>query len=475
MELLNLFVILVLVFNIYTCTIKGGLICPATCRCRSNSVGERMVICAVGSWPAFPSGFDDTINYRIVSGTPSNQSSITALGKHDFHSAPNLLSLEVSYANVKTIENGAFSPLGNLRSLVISNNDVLSLAADTFTGLQQLRTLDISGNVRCQFDDEIFKNIPTIETLNMGNMNLRTIKQTIFRPLTKLKVLKLYLNNIKRVQEDFIDGFLFLETLDLNGNLLRGIPAEWKPKVQTMKQVHLSENPLQCNCQLLWLRELPMKFYSSRMDTSNVVCNGPDKLKYASFVNVPEWDFVCIPPKVVKCEHNSYSTELNNRVVISCEYEGDPIPEIKWTRPDGLEIDGKETIQNQYEITENGTLVIKSITMADDGPWKVTAEDHMIIVVNVSLKGSHPLTKPTNDLSTEKQSTQTQNPSALATMFPRDDSASVQTTERKTEINWGLLIAAAVLGGLVVAIIFISGIWYVKKRVKIAGNRVGSI
>lgn len=254
MELLNLFVILVLVFDIYT--IKGELICPATCRCRSNSVGERMVICAVGSWPAFPSGFDDTINYLTVSGTPSNQSSITALRKHDFHSAPNLLSLEVSYANVKTIENGAFSLLGNLRSLVISNNDVhvLSLAADTFTGLPQLRTLDISGNVRCQFDDEIFKNIPTIETLNMGNMNLMTIKQNMFMPLTKLIVLKLYLNNIKRVQEDFIDGFLFLKTLDLNGNLLRGIPAEWKPKVQTMEQVHLSENPLQCNCQLLWLR-----------------------------------------------------------------------------------------------------------------------------------------------------------------------------------------------------------------------------
>lgn len=503
MEILRTLVILIVCVEKFLVT---ALTCPAECKCRSNSLGENTVNCVVGGWSSFPTGLDSSVKYLYVSGIPTNRSFMTTLRKSDFQNTPNLLSLVISYSRVKTIETGAFSSLNKLRDLVLSNNEIQTVSADSFSGLSQLRTLDISGNRDCQIDETVFKTISSLEELNMGNMNLRKIGQSMFSSLTKLKVLKLHLNNIRKIRDDFINGLPVLETLDLNGNLLKGIPAEWKPKFQTMKQVHLSENPLQCNCQLLWLRELPMKFYSSRIDTSNIVCNGPDKVKFASFVNVPEKDFECIAPKVIKCEKKSYSTELNDRVVISCEYEGDPIPDIKWTRPDGLEIDLVETVQNQYEITENGTLVINGITTVDDGNWKVTAynktaEDHMDIVVNVIVTTPSTSTKPTTAVSTIRRTSgpSSQKSILLTTLVPSSKSTinpdippqdlrthpqeyvdptegsvrdAVKTVIKEAGINWGLLIAAAAGGGTIVGVIFIIGMCCKKKQRNSDENQV---
>lgn len=469
--------------------------CPTECRCRANSQSQYAWRCAVSGWSSLPPGPDASVYFLYMSGKPENLNSIDALRGSDFQNTPNLFSLAVSYSQVKTIESGAFSSLGNLHDLVLSNNEIQSLNAETFTGLSKLRTLDLSGNTNCRFDNSIFTHIGNIEELDLGNMNLRKIQPNMFNSLSKLNVLKLYMNGIKRIRDDFILGLPSLTTLDLNGNFLRGIPAEWKPKFQTMKQVHFSENPLQCNCQLLWLRQLPQKFYASRLDTSSIVCNGPEKVKYASFINVPKEEFICIPPKVVKCEKTTYSVDLNQRIVISCDFEGDPIPEIKWTRPDGHEIDRVETVENQYEIYENGTFVINGVTLIDDGIWKVTAynktvEDHMDITVHVivtttstrtSISSSalltslHPVNIPSTSRSLDnvessvlidrpnftKQITTLEYVNPTGEQRVRDNARTVM---KEAGINWGLLVAAAAGGGTIVGIAFITIICCKKKQ-----------
>ena len=478
--------------------------CPVDCRCRANMLSENSVQCIVGGWTSLPPGLDTTVRYLYVSGRPSNQNNFNSLDKTYFQTTPGLLAVTFTFSKIKTIQDDSFSSLNSLRDLDLSNNEIQGLSKNSFSGLSQLRTLDISGNKECQVDKSMFSTILNIEELNMGNMNLRKIPQGMFDSLTKLKVLKLHLNNIKKVRENLITGLPSLTSLDLNGNLLRGIPAEWKPNFKTMNQVHLSENPLQCNCQLLWLRELPRKFYSSSFDTSHIVCNGPDKVKYATFTNVLEEEFVCIPPKVVRCEKNVYSTELGDMIVIKCAYRGDPIPEIKWTRPDGFEIDGTETVKGRYEIFENGTLVINGITLADDGNWKVTAynkttSDEKDIQVKVIVTTTSTSTQPTTTLTTTKPTTtvSTTKPVAFTTLSstktpieltentpvekpwittPRDTEGGVhdkgEAVYSEVGINWGLLVAAAAGGATLVSVIFLLATCCKKKQENNDNNQV---
>ncbi|KAH3843805.1 hypothetical protein DPMN_117336 [Dreissena polymorpha] len=176
-----------------------------------------------------------------------------------------------------------------------------------------------------------------------------------------------------------------------------------------MTQVHLTENPLQCNCLLSWLREMPSHFVHSALDSSSVVCNGPQKLRYAPIVNVPDKYFLCIPPKVLRCKQTTYSVDINQPLSIFCEFDGDPVPEIKWTRPDGHEYNGRNTSTGAYEVTQNGTLIVDGVTMNDYGEWKViaynkTAPDELSVTVHVVTTTGSTLTM-SNTTTTPKPTT----------------------------------------------------------------------
>lgn len=484
------------------------LSCPTNCTCRGKASR-----CTSG-FTAFPQTFDASVEYLAISGSESQKNTITTIGKANLQRTGSLFTLVITYSDVHSVEDEAFDSLTNLHDLSLANNDIQNLKAETFKGLLKLRTLDLSGNINCKFDKNMLTYITDIEELNIGNMNIRSLEKDFFASTTKLKVLKLYTNGIKELHQDLFAPLQSLDTLDLNGNLLSGLPVELKPMFKAMKNVHFSDNPWQCNCQLLWLRELPASFVASRTDTSEIVCNGPSSLKYNSFVNVPESKFTCIPPKVVRCEQTRYSLDVNHRLTISCEFQGDPVPEVKWVRADSFEIDGKGTAKGKYEILGNGTLLIDSVDTTDDGDWTVTAYNstahgdlkinvHVIITTTSTTTTSTSTTTTTTSTTTtpttttgstvrSTQSIATSSTSAIPTsaLLSRKSSANTPlptqhhvTTEKSTKIpdtkfassgnsetvikdngiNYGLVAAGAAGGGTIVGIITITA-WCITKK-----------
>ncbi|XP_052791924.1 leucine-rich repeat-containing protein 4B-like [Mya arenaria] len=373
---------------------------PTGCKQKPNQIGQYTLKCEGLSLTSVPTGLGP-LSFIYLSGSSDHKNNITALRSGNFDGATKLFSLEISWSQIQTVGTGTFAGLGELHNLNLANNNIRRLTANTFKGLSKLRSLDLSGNKDCEFDRTMFTNIAILEELNLGDMNLRKIDNSLFSGLRHLKVLKLQMNNIKKIHQNVILNIPSLQTLDMNGNKLRGIPEELKSKLKAMTQIHISENPLQCNCQLLWLRELAERFYYSKTDASDIICNGPARLKYSSFVNVPKSEFVCIPPKIVRCQQETYSLPEHQRLTIECEFEGDPEPSgIKWRRPDGQLMDGRGTNHGQYEITENGTLIIRSVNTIDDGSWTVTAynktaSDDLAVSVHVNLSTTPTETKPT--------------------------------------------------------------------------------
>ncbi|XP_052281349.1 leucine-rich repeat and fibronectin type-III domain-containing protein 5-like [Dreissena polymorpha] len=371
---------------------------------------ENAVICdslGLTSIPSIQSFGGTPIKYLSITGDAKNLNNIPKICRNDFQGASAVTSMAISWSQVRSLEDEVFAEMPGLKTLALSDNELQSLSAATFSGITSLRQLDLSGNKHCSFDETMFTHIPNITVLVMGDMNLQTLKETFFESLMSLRVLKLYSNNIKTLPENLIVNLANLESLDLASNQLQTVPVQWKPKFLTMTQVHLAENPLQCNCLLSWLREMPGHLFHSALDSSSVVCNGPQKLRYASFANVHDKDFLCIPPKVLRCAQTKYSIDINQRLSIVCKFDGDPVPEIKWTRPDGHEYDGRNTSDGAYEVTQNGTLIVNGVTMSDYGEWKVmaynkTAYDEIYVTVHVVTTTGSTLTM-SNTTTTPKQ------------------------------------------------------------------------
>ena len=246
-----------------------------------------------------------------------------------------LKSLIVTYSEVNTIADGAFAGLNELRDLSIADNNLRSLNGFVFRGLPQLRTLDISGNHYCQFEKTLFTHIKSIEELNLGDMKISKLSPDIFSDLNNLRVLKLYSNHLKRLNASVLAPLLSLTTLDLSDNLFRDLPKTLKPKLNSLATLHLSNNPWSCHCQLYWFHDLKPEFLVSGRDGGEVVCNGPARVKYHAFINVPDTDFRCKPPKVLHCDSQLYRIDVHHNLSINCEFEGNPIPEVKWISPLG--------------------------------------------------------------------------------------------------------------------------------------------
>ncbi|XP_053399908.1 leucine-rich repeat and fibronectin type-III domain-containing protein 5-like [Mercenaria mercenaria] len=374
--------------------------CPTNCRCRGKAAK-----CVTG-FSSFPIGLDATTEYLGISGSESQQNNISVIRQADFSKVGSLFSLAITFSGVQHVEDEAFSNLRNLHVLNLANNDIQELSANSFKGLSGLNSLDLSGN-KCGFNKTIFRYIGSVEHLNLGDMNIKVLQNGLFDFVPMLKNLRLYLNGISKIPTNVFSPLKSLGYLDISSNQLSGIQDELKP---TFIKIHLNlgENPWQCNCQLLWLRELPGSTIHGMIDSKEVVCNGPSNLKYASFSSIPDNMFHCVPIKIKECENISHSLEVQKTVLLSCLFEGDPKPEVKWIRPDGFEIVGRGTVNGSYELFENGTLFINNVTGYDHGEWMVAAYNKSThvdkrIKINVITLSTSTAVYSSEALSTEKK------------------------------------------------------------------------
>ncbi|XP_073942246.1 uncharacterized protein isoform X1 [Choristoneura fumiferana] len=181
-----------------------------------------------------------------------NGAGLFNISENAFRGLPGLRSLNLFGNRLSVVPTQQLSGLTRLEELYIGQNDFLALESHSFRGLKNLKLLDITGAAQMEriakrsLEDNI--NLETVVLTN--NKKLAVIEEGTLLGLPKLKHVSLRDNAIMTLSETVFVG-------------------------KELKQLDMTDNPLFCGCQLLWLHEL----LNEKSNFSQIQCAGPDHVK----------------------------------------------------------------------------------------------------------------------------------------------------------------------------------------------------
>lgn len=238
----------------------------------------------------------------------------------------NLASLRVLYLHdnqLKSVPTLAFSQLGSLAVLHIGLNSFSTLPDDAFSSLQRLSELNLSGAGLSNISENALRGIAALRNLVLTDNQLTAVPSRVLSKLNRLEELSLGQNLFTAVTSGCLDGLVHLQRLDITGaqelvrietgafanNLnirtiilnsnkrleaiqdgaLTGLPnlkelslranafrsfSESMVAWPELTKLDVSENPLVCDCSVLWLRDLLL-----RRNASHVRCTAPARVE----------------------------------------------------------------------------------------------------------------------------------------------------------------------------------------------------
>ena len=239
---------------------------------------------------------------------------------------PSLEKLVLSGNQIAELEPGTFQTLKILTGLALSNNRLTHLQIGTFTGLTELQHLDLSNNHLLTVDNNTFKGLQSLKHLYLNNNRLSTVPW----------------------------GLPMLEWLDLSSNLLQNFPEDFKSDLFPAEVFNIAQNPLICDCHLLWVKELYDRreylFRHLNIDPVDFipVCHGPPSVAGESWDVLSDSFFICGEPagdpsrNVASSSAVPDSGHLLGKLGVKCGTVTDTTIEVHWN------IEGSTTFSTFY-------------------------------------------------------------------------------------------------------------------------------
>ncbi|XP_018330847.1 adhesion G protein-coupled receptor A3-like [Agrilus planipennis] len=138
--------------------------------------------------------------------------------------------------------------------------------------------LNLSDNYLTNFSPKI--QFLALQRLDLSKNKIEALQNKQFEEVPNLRRLDISNNLIKLVEPQAFAGLKYLERLKLNQNLISTIQKGTFKTLTFLKQLDISNNPLTCDCELLWLLEWTQQ--QSVKIASNPKCSSP-----ATFKGVP--------------------------------------------------------------------------------------------------------------------------------------------------------------------------------------------
>lgn len=208
-----------------------------------------------------------------------DDNSLNHVPAESFLPLTNLAELFIGVNSFTTLEKGAFEKLKKLTTLSLNGAQLHNISSGAFTGLESLRVLDLSSNKLTRIPTKEMSILHRLEELSIGMNDFEIIPEKAFEGLSNLHQLEIIgANKLVRVQNNaFIEngnlrtirfvtneelsqfesaafhGLPYLKELILKNNAIESIREnlyEW----DNLQVLDLSDNPLRCDCHLLWYK-----------------------------------------------------------------------------------------------------------------------------------------------------------------------------------------------------------------------------
>lgn len=312
--------------------------CPKVCECKYRG-GKELVVCRNAHFIDIPRGLPPSTQ---VLDLRHNNLKILPRDAFVYSGLVNLHKVWLNYCKLMWLEDGAFRKVANVLELDLSNNNLRSVPSGALKDLGRLRELRIADNDLTTITDSAFKYSLSLVQLDLSENRIASIEHGAIMILKNLEVLNIADNKLTV----------------LDGNELRPLAL--------LSVIRLEGNPWHCDCHLRSLRQW---FYERSMAASvPPSCSKPRWLMGRDWQLLENEEFICVP--IVTAVAPRVLAAYGENVSLLCNVETEVETTIFWLFGDSPVYNASEV--EQYEVSEllapNNTTYISNFTITDIAP-----------------------------------------------------------------------------------------------------------
>ncbi|XP_035477376.1 leucine-rich repeat and immunoglobulin-like domain-containing nogo receptor-interacting protein 1 [Scophthalmus maximus] len=273
---------------------------------------------------------------------------LNALPNYSFHHLVHLKELVISHCPwLETLSGNSLFGL-NLTSLTIRHCNLSAVPYIPLHHLVYLIYLDLSFNPITYIHGNLLGDLLRLQELHLVGGSLLSIGIGAFRGLTHFKLL-----NVSR-------------------NLLTTLETGAFQSVDALKTLGLDNNPLACDCRLLWVvqRRQYLEFGGH-----SPTCTTSLQLESWHFLDFSEVELpgllTCRQPQILNRKPQGVKVDQGHTVVFYCNAEGEPLPYISWLNPQLRPLSPTGRIRT----LSNGSLEVRYAQPQDNGTYRCVASN----------------------------------------------------------------------------------------------------
>ncbi|XP_023223476.1 insulin-like growth factor-binding protein complex acid labile subunit [Centruroides sculpturatus] len=224
-----------------------------------------------------------------------------------FYKLESLLKLDLGLNSFRTLPETSFISLNNLEELILDGCGIRALDKGALKWLNSLLVLRLHDNELSDIPTDCLSEAVRLEELHFGQNPFKILKPFSFRGLRYLRKIEAngaqlferietqafadnvnleraifnHNKNLKIIDHGAFDGLPNLRHLSFRGNAFRTFDSRllaW----DELEYFDVRDNPLTCNCSLLWLWNLlHTKNFTDRFkaDSSRILCLAPEEVR----------------------------------------------------------------------------------------------------------------------------------------------------------------------------------------------------
>lgn len=287
----------------------------------------------------------------------------------------NLLSLRLRYFNVTVLRDYSFKRLYRLRVLHIANMPVLdTMTPKCLFGLN-LTALSVTNCNLSTIPYEAISHLRHLRFLNLSFNPIHSVEGHHLYNLQKLQAFHLSGGRLTTIEPYSFRGLNHLRVLNVSSNSLSSLEESVFHSVGNLETLALYDNPLACDCRLLWVFRRRWRLNFNRQQPK---CASPDIVQGKEFKDFPdvlsEDYFTCQKSKIVDYKIQESHVDEGTTVHFPCPAEGDPRPIIMWLSPKKEYITAK-TVGSRLSVSADGTLEVRYSQIQDNGTYTCIASN----------------------------------------------------------------------------------------------------